>query len=399
MKNKVTDLNEKLNKLTVFRSFLDTPVAGCFATLAEDFEIEADEDAQVFDYCELVSQLYQTTADWSSYMKNFVLTDENFYVRNAAAGKTAAAPVEKSIAEELVILQQLCELRSEEVISMIGTSEILPDWENSEVSIADEFNAMIEKLPVTGYGIYAKYHAFNIKDGKITPVKYPDAQKLSQLFKYKRERDLIIKNTEALLSGDGASNVLLYGDAGTGKSSTIKAVANAYADRGLRLIEVKKNQLFSIPDIVEELSANPLKFILFIDDLSFTSNDDNFSALKAVLEGSVSSFGDNVAIYATSNRRHLIKESMDDRNGDELYVNDTLQELMSLAARFGLTITYNRPDKDTYLEIVDSLAKEFNINLPEDELHMLAERHAIRCNGRSPRVAKQFIELQKNGLH
>lgn len=398
MKNKVTDLNEKLNKLTVFRSFLDTPVAMCLATLAEDFEIEAETDAKVFDYCELVSQLYQTTSDWSRYVADFVLTDENFYIRKVAAGEKMSAPVEKSLAEELEILQALSQLTSDEVIDMIDSCESLPGWENSKLSLAGDFNAMIEKLPVTGYGVYAKYHAFNIKDGKITPVKYPDAQKLSQLFKYQRERDLIIKNTEALLSGKGASNVLLYGDAGTGKSSTIKAVANAYADQGLRLIEVKKNQLFSIPDIVEELSANPLKFILFIDDLSFTSNDDNFSALKAVLEGSVSAFGDNVAIYATSNRRHLIKESMGDRDGDELYINDTLQELMSLAARFGLTITYDRPNKDTYLEIVDSLAKEFGIDLPEDELHMLAERHAIRCNGRSPRVAKQFIELQKNGL-
>ncbi|MBS5531140.1 DUF815 domain-containing protein, partial [bacterium] len=156
---------------------------------------------------------------------------------------------------------------------------------------------------------------------------------------------------------------------------------------GLRLIEVKKNELFRIPYLVEELSANPLKFVLFIDDLSFSSNDDNFSALKAILEGSVSTCGKNIAIYATSNRRHLVKETMGDRAGDELHVNDTLQETMSLAARFGLTITYQRPDKEEYLAIVKNLAREYGLDVPEKELFRKAEAHALRCGGRSPRVA------------
>lgn len=123
---------------------------------------------------------------------------------------------------------------------------------------------------------------------------------------------------------------------GTGKSSTVKAVANAFADEGLRLIEVKKNQLYQIPDLVETLSANPLKFILFIDDLSFSTNDNDFAALKAILEGSVSSRSSNLAVYATSNRRHLVKETFSDREGDEIHLADTMQELMSLSARFAL---------------------------------------------------------------
>ena len=207
-----------------------------------------------------------------------------------------------------------------------------------------------------------------------------------------------MKNTEALVNGTGASNMLLYGDAGTGKSSTIKAVAAALAPRGLRIIEVKKNQLYQIPNVMEELASNPLKFILFIDDLSFTGNDDNFSALKATLEGSISGCGDNAVIYATSNRRHLVKESFGDRAGDELHLNDTMQETMSLAARFGLTITFQKPGKDTYLTIVKSLAKEYGIEMDEEELFKKAEAHAIRKNGRSPRTAKQFIELLKIGI-
>lgn len=164
------------------------------------------------------------------------------------------------------------------------------------------------------------------------------------------------------------------------------------------MVEIKKNQLYMIPQIMEELASNPLKFILFIDDLSFNGNDDNFSALKATLEGSISGRGSNVAIYATSNRRHLVKENMSDRDGDELHVNDTIQETMSLAARFGLTVTFQKPDKDSYLSIVRSLADQYGIDMDEDELFRKAEAHALRSNGRSPRTAKQFIELLKIGI-
>ncbi|MBQ6948951.1 MAG: ATP-binding protein, partial [Firmicutes bacterium] len=249
-----------------------------------------------------------------------------------------------------------------------------------------------------GYGIFAQYHMFSINDGEIVPIKHPDPQRLDQLSDYEMERNKVIRNTEALLTGGPASNVLLYGDAGTGKSSTIKAIANAYKDQGLRMIEVKKNQLYQIPDIVETLSNNPLKFILFIDDLSFTSNDDDFAALKAILEGSISGKSSNLVIYATSNRRHLIKETMTERQGDELHLNDTMQELMSLSARFGLIITYQRPDKKVYVSIVKHLAKQYGIEMDEELLIQKAEAHAIRANGRSPRTAKQFIELLKTEI-
>ena len=200
------------------------------------------------------------------------------------------------------------------------------------------------------------------------------------------------------MDGTGASNMLLYGDAGTGKSSSVKAVAAHFAPGGLRIIEVKKNQLYQIPSVMEELASNPLKFILFIDDLSFSGNDDNFSALKATLEGSISGCGDNCVIYATSNRRHLVKESFADRAGDELHFNDTMQETMSLASRFGLSVTFQKPDKEEYLNIVRSLAREYGIDMDEHELFKKAEAHAIRKNGRSPRTAKQFIELLKIGI-
>lgn len=197
------------------------------------------------------------------------------------------------------------------------------------------------------------------------PVKYPDPQRLEELPGYEREREKVIANTRALLAGMPANNVLLYGDAGTGKSSTVKAIANEFAPQGLRLVEVKKNQLYQIPELMDQLADNPLKFLLFIDDLSFTANDDNFAALKAILEGSVGGRAKNLAVYATSNRRHLVKETLTDRTGDDIHEADTRQELMSLSARFGLTVTFQRPEKARFEAILTELARQHGIEMPD----------------------------------
>lgn len=397
MKKKLAELNIKLSALSIFRDLLRDPVIAAFQNLMVALE-DKELLQQVYAYGEFVSCLYQKESNLSTYIRNLILNDENFYVKEKAAEAPVSQTVETALKKELDTLEKLSAVTSEAVKSVIAYKGFLPDWETTPFDFHYEYRERIHRLPYTGYGIYAKYTVFHLENGSIQPVKHPDTQSLSQLFGYERERGLILKNTEALLSGEGASNMLLYGDAGTGKSSTIKAVCNHYGPQGLRLIEVKKNELFRIPYLVEELSANPLKFVLFIDDLSFSSNDDNFSALKAILEGSVSTCGKNIAIYATSNRRHLVKETMGDRAGDELHVNDTLQETMSLAARFGLTITYQRPDKEEYLAIVKNLAREYGLDVPEKELFRKAEAHALRCGGRSPRVAKQFIELQKIGI-
>ena len=249
-----------------------------------------------------------------------------------------------------------------------------------------------------GYGMFAKHHVFTVENGRLVPVKYPDPQRLSELPGYEGEREKVIANTKALLAGMPANNVLLYGDAGTGKSSAVKAIANEFAPDGLRLVEVKKNQLYQIPDLMDKLAANPLKFIFFIDDLSFTANDDNFAALKAILEGSVGGRARNIAVYATSNRRHLIKETMTDRTGDDIHEADTRQELMSLSARFGLTVTFQRPEKARFEAILTELARQHDIRMPMNQLLVKAEAFAIRAGGRSPRVAKQFIEQCESGV-
>lgn len=397
MKKQLLELNLKLSALTVFRDLLSDPVIRRFQILVQALE-EKELQKQISAYSDFAAALYQTGSDLGVYVNNLIRNDDNFYIKEKARGAAVSRLIENCLKAELDTLQALSAVTSEGIKSVIGYKGFLPDWENTVFDFHYDYRDRIAKLPSTGYGIYAKYFAFHLEGDTIIPVKYPDSQRLDQLFGYERERNLILKNTQALIAGKGASNMLLYGDAGTGKSSTIKAVCRHFAPKGLRLVEVKKNQLYRIPHVADELSANPLKFVLFIDDLSFTGNDDNFSALKAILEGSIAACGKNIAIYATSNRRHLVKETMGERSGDELHLNDTLQETMSLAARFGLTITFQRPDKEEYLSIVKHLAEEAGLSLPEEELLRKAEAHAIRANGRSPRTAKQFVELQKIGI-
>ncbi len=397
MKNKANHLKLQIDSLTVFSHIKeDSVILKLRALLEAVSQNETDETVRL--YSDFVSALYPHTSNLTDYVRTLMLQDDNFYVKSKASGIQPDAEITNAVEQEIEILQEISSINSEDIKEVINYDGYLPSWKTHQEIFSSSFTEKLESITKTGYGIFAKYTFFRVDNGQIIPVAHPDFQKMDQLFEYERERNLILKNTEALVTGTGASNMLLYGDAGTGKSSTIKAVANYLAPQGLRIIEVKKNQLYQIPQIMEELSVNPLKFILFIDDLSFTGNDDNFSALKATLEGSISGCGDNVVIYATSNRRHLVKESFGDRVGDELHLNDTMQETMSLAARFGLTITFQKPDKDEYLSIVKSLAEEYNIDMSEEELFKKAEAHAIRKNGRSPRTAKQFIELLKIGI-
>ncbi|WP_273524427.1 ATP-binding protein [Mailhella massiliensis] len=386
----------RLRSLVVFRNILSDPVVSRLQVLLD--ADPADTASCVEAYSAFASALFAHGDDWSAYLLNLLLEDENIYMR-ASCGSTPVSPcLSECLEHELKFLQELSGFDGEAVRSRLAYAGFLPRWKTSGLDFAKAYHERIAGIHITGYGMFARYRMFTVKDGRLVPVRHPDPQTLDQLPGYERERAKVIANTEALLSGKPVNNVLLYGDAGTGKSSTVKAIVNAYWNRGLRLVEVKKNQLYQIPDITEALSRNPLKFILFIDDLSFSSNDNDFAALKAILEGSVNGHSGNFAVYATSNRRHLIKESWDDRSGSDLHEGDTRQELMSLSARFGLTVTFFRPDKDRYLDIVHKLAAQYGIDMPEAQLDIRAEAHATRNGGRSPRVAKQFIELTKSGI-
>ena len=402
---KLREWNARLHGLVVFRSLLDDPVVAKLLDLTDRMEAGAPGYGPV---CDAVAQfetaLFEHTTNWGSYLSAAVLEAETVCVRQAASGILAPA-LQTALDSELAFLQALCGLTLDELLAAAGSATgqaqelaFLPRWETSGIDLPAAYAQRMSEVGKKGYGMFAKHHVFTVENGQLVPVKYPDPQRLSELPGYEKEREKVIANTKALLAGMPANNVLLYGDAGTGKSSAVKAIANEFAPEGLRLVEVKKNQLYQIPDLMDKLAANPLKFILFIDDLSFTANDDNFAALKAILEGSVGGRAKNIAVYATSNRRHLIKETLTDRTGDDIHEADTRQELMSLSARFGLTVTFQRPEKARFETILAELAKQHGIDMPMDQLLVKAEAFAIRAGGRSPRVAKQFIEQCEAGV-
>lgn len=350
---------------------------------------------QVSRYSAFASSLLEERDNLTDYILSRVLEDENVYILKCAEGIKVGEALEESLCYELKVLEEISQLTPKHLRKAINYAGFLAGWNTSTVDFTSVYMDRIRHISSYGYGIFAKYYTFILKDLNIIPVKYPDNIKLSQLEGYESERRIVVDNTLALLKGKPAANVLLRGDAGTGKSSTVKAIANEFKDRGLRLIEVTKRQLRDMPSIMDRLSKNPLKFILFIDDLSFAKDDDDFASLKAILEGSVSTKASNVVVYATSNRRHLVKESFSDRNGDDIHINDTIQELLSLSDRFGISVTFSKPDKNAFLEIVKGLAAQYQIQLPVEELELEAERFALSHNGRSPRVARQFVEYLK----
>ena len=392
--NDLEKMNLKLNTLVLFRNLLEDDALMRLSDLLSGKDKPLVE--RVKSYSTFVSRLFGESVSLTEYILNRVLANENIYVWKRAQNLHVDSNLEECLRNELKILEELSQLTAVEVKAVLGYDGYLPAWENRPVDFIAVYTHRLNNLSTFGYGMFSKHHMFIVKNGAIMPVRSPDGIRLSDLKSYEEERRAVVDNTLALLKGEPAANVLLYGDAGTGKSSTVKAVVNAYKDRGLRLVEITKKQFQGIPVIVEELSKNPLKFILFIDDLSFSRDNDDFGALKAILEGSVSAKSSNLAIYATSNRRHLVKESFSDRNGDDIHRNETIQELVSLSERFGLSVSFFKPDKQRYLEIVHGLKEQYGIGMNDEELDLKAERYALQRSGRSPRIARQFIEHLKS---
>lgn len=381
----LSEYAEKMQSLAVFRGILREDTA---AKLLEFLKCPSADS-----YGSFLAGLYEHGDSLTDFLIDIVTEDENPYMKRIAAMEEVPARIDEAAKNELGFLQQLSRLTSDEAWSAVSDSRPFAGWSTSEKDFLQIYRERIAALHTKGFGIFAKYHAFSYRDGRIQPIKNPDPQRLSQLSGYGLEREKIIANTMALLHDKPAPNALLYGDAGTGKSSTVKAIVNEYKDMGLRLIELTKAQLGDLPAVIEKIAGNPLKFIIFIDDISFSADDDNFSMLKAVLEGSSAAKTPNMTIYCTGNRRHLVKESFSDRSGDDIHASDTREELVSLSERFGLKVAFLKPNKDTYLQIVENLAEQYGIECTPDLLAR-AEAYALRRSGRSGRAAKHFIELE-----
>jgi predicted AAA+ superfamily ATPase len=265
--------------------------------------------------------------------------------------------------------------------------------------------ALAEYLRKNGAGLLGRYASL-YWDGRLLPVRHPDPVRLDDLYEYGDQRSVVIANTEAFIRGRPANNLLLYGDRGTGKSATVKAVCREYSGKGLRLVELRKKDLLRISEVMETLASRSLRFVLFIDDLSFEEADASFTSLKALLEGGAEGRPKNVIIYATSNRRHLVKERLADRpgpGGGEVRSFDSMQEQFSLSDRFGVTLVFLSPTQDEYLSIACFLGERRGLikaGAPDTMLDLFRS-NALRWekwfNGRSPRTAVQYLDWVESG--
>lgn len=385
---KLKDLYLRLCMTALFSKVTEKPIFSHFERIVRE---DAREE-KIKAYAAFVGEIYSGRLSLPELVKKYVFEDENVYIKSAAHDFEVSPSVISALKTELAALSDFASLNVNDFVRSLEIEELLP-FDSAKTDIYLEYMDRVKNVSRYGYGIFSASPMFRLADsGVIEPIMSADKTTIDKFIGYKEERDAVLRNTEAFVEGRPAANTLLCGDAGTGKSSTVKAIANHFFDKGIRLIELRKDQLKMLPEVMGKVSENPLKFIIFIDDLAFNKSDDNFSMLKAALEGSASAKADNAVIYATSNRRHIIKESFSDRDGDDVHRNDSMQETLSLSERFGLVVSFTKPNKQLYLEIVHALAERFEIKIPANELDVRAEAFALKKGSRSARCAEQFID-------
>lgn len=411
----VAQYRQQAASLLLYQAVLNDTVGQTFLSLLDALSASkglANERAQCLTaYGQWFQALADTGKSWGDHLLQRLLIADNAFTQAAQRLSIAelSVPLLSAARHDLRILQQLYELSPSHISQCVQTACQLPQapvvWslipEPMSVDLSADWSAGLPNLVAhyqnQGTGQFGQFSGFRWQQGKLIGIAEPDTIRLEELAAYDEAKATLVKNTEFLLAGFNALNVLLYGSRGSGKSSLIKALLNQFAERGLRLIEVAKADLYDLPAIVEALRAQPQKFVIFVDDLSFEEDDEAFKALKVVLEGGLTQRPQNVVVYATSNRRHLVREFFADRprprDADELQSWDTVQEKLSFSDRFGLTLTFEAADQPTYLAIVHHLANQAELNLPVDDLDYRAKQWATRHNGRSGRTARQFIDF------
>lgn len=408
-----TELNkiiDSINSLTVYREIRNDKIIDILSKI-----VTAEDNLPYL--AELVSALTEMAEKSSfkgnlfkSYIIHLMLRNQNNFtlfcencldVKDSSIYELAKADIEaiKNIAS-----LDLRELPDADfllpAINQVMDYKPVKSADSELATIPDDFTVddVIDFHRKHGCGDISVFRSFRYNDEKkkLVGVAHPDPIRFSQLIGYKYQFEQLIDNTLAFLKGYNANNVLLVGARGTGKSSSVKALVNEYHDMGLRLIEIKKEQIEKLPDILKLLRPRGRKFIIFIDDLSFDEGEIEYKYMKSLLEGGSEGKPDNVLFYATSNRRHLIQEKWSDRGTGvseeaEIHTTDTLNEKLSLSDRFGITISFPKPTPKEYINIVKGLAKENNIDLDEQTLQQKAMQWEIRQKGMSGRTAKQFI--------
>lgn len=378
-----------------------------------------------------INELLEMTAShgfegnlWHNYLTFLLANDENAYSTACEVVGEVNGSINQVALHDLEIFRELFAYDLHMIEKALDTEfvSMLNDYENvkghgkvfnqrirdsicelsRQLSVcqnADEFKkTLTEFYKHFGVGKFGLHKAFRIEHindkAEIVPITKIAHVHLDDLVGYEIAKKKLIENTEAFVEGRRANNCLLYGDAGTGKSSSIKAILNQYYDKGLRMIEVYKHQFQDLNDVIAQIKNRNYKFIIYMDDLSFEEFEIEYKYLKAVIEGGLEKKPNNVLIYATSNRRHLVRETFKDKQDrdEELHTNDTVQEKLSLVARFGVSIYFGRPNKKEFQEIVRILAERSDIQMTEDELFLEANKWELSHGGLSGRTAQQFID-------
>jgi uncharacterized protein len=398
--------------LLIYQTYLDDEPGRLWQQL-----LVADKNNILVTYGQWFRCLADRQLGWQDYLIQQLLTTDNPFTKQVQRDSWADLSVElqQAVQHDLVILREIytcsCSQISQWVTATTGLKtvawadhiqstnpsnlaqslDLSPNW-------LEQLPDLIKHYGQFGTGRFAQFSAFRSQQGELQGIADPDPIKLQQLVGYGWQQAALLQNTKALVSGYPALNVLLYGSRGSGKSSLVKALVHEFEN--LRLIEVPKNELMNLPQILEQLRQLPQKFIIFVDDLSFEADENSFKALKVVLEGGLVARPENIVVYATSNRRHLIREFFADRprpqDSDEIHNWDTVQEQLSFSDRFGLTLTFEPANQETYLQIVHHLAA--GLDITPEKLTFRALQWATQQNGRSGRTARQFVDFLRSEL-
>ena len=303
----------------------------------------------------------------------------------------------ENIQNELDILNNLLKINfndikhilKEEYKNLSDIFDSMPEFKNTGLNL--KINDISKKDKEISDDIYKNNQTFVFDNDLILkPVENNETISFKDLKGYKKQQKILYQNTKSLLENKKVNNILLYGDAGCGKSSSVRALLNEFKE--IKIVQIFKNNLINLDKLYTILKKLPYKFIIFADDISFKQDDESFSTMKAILEGSIIQCPKNAVIYATSNRRHLVRESFSSRQGDEIHLNDTINEINSLSERFGINLLFQKPSNEEFNAIVLELAKDNNININETLLLEKAQRLALLKGSRSPRIAKQLID-------